>query len=362
MNLDVFASLSNNFDPALTGAATRVVSNAIAANAPVLTSALTLYVIVWGLMCAFGQVSLAAMMAASGKAAAISLLMTTAFFLPYIQTPFLTTIPNWIAGVTTGSSTNTAASQFSALWSATLHMEAQIYQQASGIFYIAARLQAGLIAMGIGILLVIDFFVWEIARWLMDVLICVGPFILWFYLFRATRGVPERWFGKMVGILILYALVNVTMEVVITTDISFMASALAESRHRRQSWLVTSDGAERREIAERRPLGDARPISRKDVLANMARNLSRQPEKPSALLFLERAAEAMRQSARGLQSGLRPAEERQRADQQPTTLHRSFARARLRVAARAIKTRVLGAVEIAQAQVRHPKSRTRRPQ
>jgi hypothetical protein len=137
---------------------------------------------------------------------------------------------------------------------------------------------------------------------------------------------------------------------------------VAESRHRRQSWLVTSDGAERREIAERRPLGDARPISRKDVLANMARNLSRQPEKPSALLFLERAAEAMRQSARGLQSGIRPAEERQRADQQPTTLHRSFARARLLAAARALKTRVLSAVEIAQAQVRHRKSRIRRAQ
>jgi type IV secretion system protein VirB6 len=225
MNLDVFTSISDQFDPVLTGAATRVVSNAIAANAPVLTSALTLYVIVWGAMCAFGQVSMAAMIAAAGKAAAISLLMTTAFFLPYVQTPFLTTIPNWIASATTGSPSNSAATQFSQLWSATLHMEAEIYQQASGIVYIASRLQAGLIAIGIGMLLVIDFFIWEIARWLMDVLICVGPFILWLYLFRATRSVPERWFGKMVGILILYGLVNVTMEVVITADMTFMASA-----------------------------------------------------------------------------------------------------------------------------------------
>src|SRR5271166_1929651 len=35
----------------------------------------------------------------------------------------------------------------------------------------------------------------------------------------------------------------------------------AASRHRRASYLVTSDGAERREIAARRPLGDARPMS-----------------------------------------------------------------------------------------------------
>jgi hypothetical protein len=138
---------------------------------------------------------------------------------------------------------------------------------------------------------------------------------------------------------------------------------VAESRHRRQSWLVTSDGAERREIAERRPLGDARPITRKDVLANMARNLSRQPEKSSALLFLERAAEGMRQSARGFQQGLRSAEERNRAGHRPTTLHRSFARARLRAAAQAVKARVLTAVEAAaRVYAKHRKPRMRRAQ
>jgi hypothetical protein len=73
----------------------------------------------------------------------------------------------------------------------------------------------------------------------------------------------------------------------------------------------------------------------------MERNLSRQPQKRSALLFLERTSEAVRQSARGFQRGLRPAEERKCASQQPTTLHRSFARARLRAAARAINSRVM---------------------
>jgi conjugative relaxase-like TrwC/TraI family protein len=136
---------------------------------------------------------------------------------------------------------------------------------------------------------------------------------------------------------------------------------VAESRHRRQSWLVTSDGAERQEISSRRPLGDARPITRNDVIANMARNLSRQLEKPSAIMFLERAAEAMRQSARGLQSGLRPAEERRNAGQQPTTLHRTYARERMRAAARAVHERVIRpamhAVSQTQTQQRKPKLR-----
>ena len=47
-----------------------------------------------------------------------------------------------------------------------------------------------------------------------------------------------------------------------------------------------SDGAERQEVAGRRPLGDQRLVRDADVWANMARNLSRQPEKASALAFL----------------------------------------------------------------------------
>ena len=48
------------------------------------------------------------------------------------------------------------------------------------------------------------------------------------------------------------------------------------SRHREQSFIVTSEAAERSEIVDRRPLGDRRPVTRSDILDNMARNLSRQ--------------------------------------------------------------------------------------
>ena len=115
--------------------------------------------------------------------------------------------------------------------------------------------------------------------------------------------------------------------------VNAFSAYVAESRHRRRSWLVTSDGAERQEIVARRPLGDPRPITPQDVLANIARNLSRQPEKASALAFMEAAGERIRASARGLQRGLRPAEERERAGLERTTMHRTFARNRLRNAA-----------------------------
>ena len=61
------------------------------------------------------------------------------------------------------------------------------------------------------------------------------------------------------------------------------------SRHRDQSFIVLSDGAERQEIAGRRPLGDKRQIRETDVVENIARNFARQPVKESSLMMIARA-------------------------------------------------------------------------
>lgn len=100
---------------------------------------------------------------------------------------------------------------------------------------------------------------------------------------------------------------------------------VAESRHRMTTWLVTSDGAERQEIAGFRWLGDARPITADDVWANVARNLSRQPVKDSALAFLDRAQDLQRGTTRAMQAGLHAWESRAAQGQAPTTLTTTMA-------------------------------------
>ena len=90
------------------------------------------------------------------------------------------------------------------------------------------------------------------------------------------------------------------------------------TRHRRATYIVVADGAERREVAGRRSLGDLRPIRDGDVWANIARNLSRQPEQEGALAFLERAHGVRRRATMTMQAGLQAAEQRA-ADGQPAT-------------------------------------------
>ncbi len=98
----------------------------------------------------------------------------------------------------------------------------------------------------------------------------------------------------------------------------------AESRHRDMAWLVTSEGAERREVMNRRALGDARPVGAADVWESVAWNLARQPAKASALDFLERARDVSRGAAHAMQAGFRRAEAREVAGEVRATLGTRF--------------------------------------
>ena len=75
------------------------------------------------------------------------------------------------------------------------------------------------------------------------------------------------------------------------------------SRHREQSFIVTSDGAERQEVAGRRPLGDKRQVRESDVVENLARNFARQPEKESALSMIGRAENVRTGTVQKMQVG-----------------------------------------------------------
>ena len=92
------------------------------------------------------------------------------------------------------------------------------------------------------------------------------------------------------------------------------------SRHREQSFIVTSDGAERQEVAGRRPLGDKRQVRGSDVIENVARNFARQPVKEGSLAMIERANSLRTGTIQKMQAGKQPLEQRQVEDKPKSTL------------------------------------------
>ncbi len=106
--------------------------------------------------------------------------------------------------------------------------------------------------------------------------------------------------------------------------VSVFGAYTSGSRHREQSFIVTSEGAERAEIVARRPLGDRREIMRGDILNNIIRNFSETPIKESALDMLDRAAAIRRGTIQMVQSSLQSAEARTATQRRPTTLSERF--------------------------------------
>jgi hypothetical protein len=109
--------------------------------------------------------------------------------------------------------------------------------------------------------------------------------------------------------------------------VSAFGAYTSGSRHREQSFIVTSEAAERSEIADGRPLGDRRPVTRSDILDNMTRNLSRQPEKEAAVNLIEKAANLRRGNIQEVQKTLEPMERREAVEMPTANLRaRSIAR------------------------------------
>ena len=103
---------------------------------------------------------------------------------------------------------------------------------------------------------------------------------------------------------------------------------VAQSRSRETTWLVVADGRERAEIMSRRALGNIEPITEADVWTNVARNLSRQPEKELATDLLERANRSHMGTVRSLATAFQPKQQREAEGREGTTLHRTFAERR----------------------------------
>ena len=97
----------------------------------------------------------------------------------------------------------------------------------------------------------------------------------------------------------------------------------ADTRNREDSVLIVSHGAEKEEVRNHRPMGDPWLASASDaemrqaIRENMARNLSRQPEKGLAVDFINAGMDVFRGSVNGMQAAWHRSTEAAAAEREP---------------------------------------------
>ena len=156
-------------------------------------------------------------------------------------------------------------------------------------------------------------------------------FVLWETMQDAATGRVKLTYGDVLSIDAIQG--NTSTEHIDampsgSAAVNSFKSYVAKSRSREATWMVVSDGRERSEITDRRAMGNNDPIAAVDVWSNIARNLSRQPEKELATDLLERAGGLYTGTVRSLATAFQPMQQREMDEQSGAAFHHAYAAAR----------------------------------
>jgi type IV secretory pathway VirB6-like protein len=94
----------------------------------------------------------------------------------------------------------------------------------AGTFDVSTRVVAFLSVLDGGIGLVLCAVVYLISRFLLAIVVILGPVAIACAMFSSTRPIFERWIGKGISLIILQVAAIITMQVVFSGDQTFMAA------------------------------------------------------------------------------------------------------------------------------------------
>lgn len=203
------------------------VSNAISAIQGPLIAATVLWIIVSGVLVMRGDLDARrGITRVISACLVLSLLMSSALYNQYVVSFFTMGLPDWLARSVLGvNGVQPTAHQFDALWN-----EANGFFRAASknlnfynvLYSVELGIMQDLVVFPIGI----TFLIFETAKILMDVIVSIGPFLLVGYLFQATRGIADRWIGKLIGLAILMLLVDIVLSIILQGDAAYFNKSM----------------------------------------------------------------------------------------------------------------------------------------
>ena len=203
------------------------VNAAISAVQGPLTALIVLWIIVTGILVMRGDVGVRQGVSRIITVSLVSaILMSATLYDQYVVTFFTTGLPNYLASTFLGvTGMAPAAHQFDALWNSASEVFAIAENDMNFmnvLYSVQLAILQSLMVFPIGLV----FLIYESTRILTDVVVCLGPFVLAGYLFDATRGVADRFIGKLIGLTLLTLLVDIVLAIIINGFVTYVNSTL----------------------------------------------------------------------------------------------------------------------------------------
>lgn len=239
---DVFANWDSNiqvpFATGISGTVTDVIS---AIQGPV-TALVVLWLIVTGILVMRGDVTVrTGISRIVSVSLVVGLVLSTTLYNEYIVNFFTNGIPSFVTSSLNNGTSTTGPDTFWQIFVKSQKVFAQAGKGVSTLDVVDGVLFALLDVISV-IPVLFLFILYELTKILMDVVVCIGPFVLPGYLFASTRGVADRFVGQLIGLSILIVLVNIvlsTMDVAINTYFAETLSSIAAGQS--DGWFGTTE-------------------------------------------------------------------------------------------------------------------------
>jgi len=222
-----FYTFDQTIQTPFTNGMSATVSSAMSAIQGPLTAVIVLWIIVTGILVMRGDVT-----ARTGITRIISvslvvgILMSASLYNEYVVDFFTTGLPDWIAtSLTNTTGVAASAHQFDVLWDDANELFSTALAQLN-FYNVLDSVELGLLQDIVVFPIGLTFLIFELAKIMLDVIVSIGPFLLAGYLFGATRGVADRWVGKLITISILTLLVDIVLSIIIQGDTAYFRTAL----------------------------------------------------------------------------------------------------------------------------------------
>jgi type IV secretion system protein VirB6 len=217
-------------------------SSAIGALQGPVTALVVLFIIVSGILVMRGDVGVR-----SGITRIITVSLVVAIVLSvttyneYVAAFFVSGIPNFFATALSGGAATTEPATFFTM----LQQVASVFNQADkgvgSLNLVGATILAILNVMAF-IPIAILFMFYELTKILIELVVCLGPFVLPGYFFAATRGVADRFVGKLIGLTLLILLVDIALSIIDAGINEYGQSVLVSIASGQSSgWFGTSE-------------------------------------------------------------------------------------------------------------------------
>jgi type IV secretion system protein VirB6 len=224
MDQTPFTNMATDFGVAFGTGISSSITSLLSAVAQPLMACVTLWIIIQGILVMRGDMDARGGVTRIIKAAfVVGILTSSSLYTNYVQTLFITTIPNWFAtaaGGTTLSATSTPGT-FDNMWQVTEHTVETVSSHIA-IYDVVDAVSLALVEIALMILLVITFAIYEFAIIITGIMVAIGPIVIVSYLFEATKGVADRWMGKLITYSLLTLLINITLAVVLSGEKAYM--------------------------------------------------------------------------------------------------------------------------------------------